>query len=176
MTVSVNGTQYEVKSWNGNGFTMETDMNLETAERLFKPGKNVNLIVKEGQDEVARYINKGISSLMIEGTEPRVLTVTFNLTQIEENAETAIRASMEDSDSAIEELGAIVAELSELDAEYILSTLKSHQETLDTWFATAGQILTFIETLQAEGGILDSFDTRISALEAAMKIISIDKN
>lgn len=176
MKITINNTTYENVSWNGNGFSMDTDMTLTEAESAFAPGIETNIVIYDGEQEIARYYNKGISSLMVSGNTPRVITVTFDLTQISTNAETEIRSDLDDTDGAIIELAEIIGELSELDVPGMEAKLQSHQETLDTWFSTASEIGSFFERLREENGILDQFNMRIAALEHEIGIVSVVRN
>ena len=176
MNVTVNGTTYQNVEWTGSAMVLQTEMTLSEIEAAFVPGANTNIIVAEGNQEVARYYNKGIDSIMLAGEEPRMVTVAFNLTQIDAGAEADIRTSIEDSDGAIEELAAIISDLSEIDYSGIIETLQSHQETLDTWFTSADNVYSFLNALRAENGILDQFNMRISALEHEVGIVSVVRN
>lgn len=176
MKIIINDSTYNNISWNDNGFSMETDMSLADAETAFTPGTNTNIIVYDGDTEISRYYNKGISSLMVSGNDPRMITVMFNLTQITANAETEIRSDLDDTDGAIIELAEIIGELSELDMTGMAAILQSHQETLDTWFASVSGIVNFINQLRQEGGILDQFNARITALEHEIGIVSVVRN
>lgn len=168
MKVIINGSTYENIMWVDSGFTMETEMTLAQIEEAFIPGTNTNIIVEENDQEIARYYNKGLTSIEITSSNPRVVHVKFDLTQINENAEARITSSIEDSDGAIVELAEIVSELSNIDADGINQELQSHQETIDTWFASASNIMQFINDLRMDGGILDRLDTRIKVLEEAI--------
>ena len=176
MRIIINNTTYENVSWNGNGFSMQTEMTLAEAESAFVPGTDTNIIVYDGEEEIARYYNKGISSLMVSGSDPRIVTVIFDLTQITANAETEIRSDLDDTDGAIIELAEIIGELSELDMVNMAAVLQSHQETLDTWFSYVSDIVGFVNQLRQEGGILDQFNARITALEHEIGIVSVVRN
>ena len=176
MRIIINNTTYNNISWNGNGFSIETAMTLAEVESSFIPGTDTNIIVYDGEQKIARYYNKGISSVMVSGSTPRVVTVTFNLTQISANAETEIRSDLDDTDGAIIELAEIISELSELDMPGMEDKVQSHQETLDTWFSTASEIGSFIDRLREENGILDQFNMRIAALEHEIGIVSVVRN
>lgn len=175
MNVIINGVLFQGE-WSEGSFKFVTDMTLAQIEAAFTPGENVNIIVSEGEQEIARYYNKGLESIKVEGVDPRTVTVVFSITQISGNAETEIRGELEDSDGAIVELAEIVAGLSEIDAEGIAAELQSHQETINTWFSNASDIQQFIADLRKEGGILDMFDARITALEHEVGIASIAMN
>lgn len=168
MKVIINGITYDSITWEDSGFTMETDMTLSQIEAAFIPGTDTNIIVEEDEQEIARYYNKGLTSIEVTSASPRIVRVKFDLTQISENAEERITSSLEDSDGAIIELAEIVSDLSNIDADGINSELQSHQETIDTWFASASNIMQFINELRMDGGILDKFEARIKALEEAI--------
>lgn len=168
MKVIINEVVYDNVKWENSGFTMETNMTLAQIEEAFVPGTNKNIIVEENDQEIARYYNKGLTSIEVFSSSPRTIRVNFDLTQIDENAETRIISSLEDSDGAIVELAEIVSELSNIDTEDIYSKLQSHQETINTWFASASEIIQFINDLRMDGGILSTFDRRITALEQAI--------
>ena len=176
MKVILNGTTYENIIWRGSGFSIETNMTLANAERAFSPGAEKNIILMDDDQEIARYYCKSIESLTVSGTNPRMVTVAFNLTQITEEAETEIRTSIEDSDGAIVELAEIVGELAGLNMESMATRLQSAEETIETWFSNAGEIMDFINELRRDGGILDQFDIRIRALEENAGIVSIVRN
>ena len=176
MKITINNTTYNDVSWNSNGFSMESDMPLAEAENAFTPGTESNIIVYDGEQEIARYYNKGISSLTVSGSDPRVITVEFDLTQITANAETEIRSDLDNTDGAVIELAEIIGELSELDLQGMASELQSHQETLDTWFRTANEIVSFVNLLREENGILDQLNMRIAALEHEAGIVSVVRN
>lgn len=176
MKISINSKIYEDISWNGSGFSMETEMTLANAEKTFAPGKDTNLILYDGEQEIARYYNKGIDSMTVSGTNPRVITVMFNLTQITEEAEAEIRTSIEDSDGAIEELAAIVGELADLGLTELAGKLREIQETVQTWFGNAEDIMSYINLLRREGGIIEQHNARITALEKIVGIVSVVKN
>ena len=176
MKVKINSTTYENVQWSGRSVIMETEMTLAEIESAFVPGTSSDLIVYDGDQEVARYYNKGIESIIVRGSNPRTVEVEFDITQITPNAETEIRENIEDSDGAIEELAAMVAELSDLNMDEMAAELQSHQETINTWFSHTTDIVTFINDMRKEGGILDSFDARIAALEHEVGIVSVEQN
>lgn len=176
MNVLINNTMYENVEWRNGSLIMETDMTLSELEQAFTPGASADIIVYEGEEEIAKYFNKGLESMTITGSNPRTVVVLFNVTQIDENAETEIRESIEVSDGAIMELAELVSKLSELDLDSMAATLQSHQETLDTWFSQSSQIIEFINNLRAPGGILDQFDARITALEHEVGIVKVEMN
>ena len=176
MKVIINGTEWVDVEWAGDSLILETDESLTDLEEEFVPDMNSSIIVYEGEQEIARYYNKGLESMTVSGSNPRKVTVVFDVTQITENAETEIRESLEDSDGAIMELAELVSELSDLDLDSMAATLQSHQETLDTWFSQSSQIIEFINNLRAPGGILDQFDARITALEHEVGIASVEAN
>ena len=172
MKVSINGTTYENASWSENTLSMETNMSLAEIEAAFIPGLNVDIIVTEGEEEIARYYNKGLTSIKVEGNDPRRVDAVFDVTQINENAETEIRESLEDSDGAIMDLAEIVSDLSNIDVDGINNELQSHQETINTWFSSASDINQFITQLRMEDGILDHMDARITRLEQIVASIA----
>ena len=174
MNIKINNTTYEDVQWNENGFSMETALTLAEIESAFTPDAEANIIVSDGDQEIARYYNKGIESITVSGSDPRTVTVQFNLTQIAVNAETEIREGLEDSDGAIMELAEIVGSLSELNLEGMADELQSHQETINTWFNYSNNLAEFINNLRKEGGILDQLNIRISALEAYNGIEKIE--
>ena len=176
MQITINNKLYENITWHDNGFSMESDMTLAEAENAFTPGTESDIVVLDGEQEIARYYNKGISSLTVSGSDPRVITVEFDLTQITANAETEIRSDLDNTDGAVIELAEIIGELSELDLQGMASELQSHQETLDTWFSTANEIGNFINLLREENGILDQLNMRIAALEHEVGIVSVVRN
>ena len=114
--------------------------------------------------------------MTVSGTNPRVITVMFNLTQITEEAEAEIRTSIEDSDGAIEELAAIVGELADLGLTELAGKLREIQETVQTWFGNAEDIMSYINLLRREGGIIEQYNARITALEKTVGIVSVVKN
>ena len=176
MKIRINNEVYENISWNGSGFSMATEMTLANAERAFAPGTETNVILYDGEQEIARYYNKGIDSLIVSGTNPRVITVMLNLTQITEEAETEIRTSIEDSDGAIEELAAMVGALASLNLDEITAQLGRLQETVNTWFGNAEDMMSYINALRRAGGIIEQFNARITALEHALEIVSVVRN
>lgn len=176
MKILINGTQYNGITWMGDGFLMETDLTLAQIEEAFMPDSEASITVSDGEQEVARYYNKGIKSITVSGSDPRTVTVLFNLTQIAANAETEIRESMEDSDGAILELAEIVGELSELDIEGMADELQSHQETINTWFNYSNDLAKFIDNLRKKNGILDMIDARLKAIEHEVGIVSVTLN
>lgn len=176
MKVKINNTMYENVQWTGASMIMETEMSLSEIESAFTPGASSDLIVYDGDQEVARFYNKGLESIIVRGSNPRTVEVAFDITQITPNAETEIRENIEDSDGAIEELAAMVAELSDLGMDEMAAELQSHQETINTWFSHTNDIVTFINDMRKEGGILDQFDARISALEHEVGIVSVEQN
>ena len=175
MNVSINNELYEDVQWGNGLLTMETNMTLAQIEAKFIPGEDADIIVYEGEEEIARYYNKGLSYVTVKGTDPRVVDVMFDITQITPNAEEEIRSDIEDSDGAIVELAEIVADLSSLDLDNMAAELQSHQETLNTWFSHASEIGQFINDLRKEGGILDQFNLRITALEQIIGVESIEQ-
>lgn len=117
MNVKINNTLYEDVQWFGNVLTMETEMSLAEAEAAFAPGTNANIVVYDGETEIAKYINKGIESLSVSA-EPRTLTVVFTVTQFTDDAKEEIQESLDTSDGAIAELAELVAEMSEKQETY----------------------------------------------------------
>ena len=176
MNVSINGTTYQNVEWTGAAMTMETDMTFAEIESAFVPGVDTNITVYDGSQEIARYYNKGIESILVSGLEPRIVTVAFNLTQIDAGAEAEIRTSIEDSDGAIEELAEIISDLSEIDYVGIIESIQSHQEKLDTWLNSPDNIYSFINALRTENGILDQINARLTALEHEVGIVSVVRN
>lgn len=169
MNVSVNGTLYSDVLWEDNSLIINTDyMSISEAESAFAPGDNASIVIYENDEIVAKYINKAISSLTVRGSNPRQIVVVFEVTKISEDAEEVLQSAIEDSDGAIEELAEIVSELSELDMSGMTEKLQSHQETIDTWFSNASEISNFVHQLRMDDGILDVFNRRIAALEAAV--------
>ncbi len=169
MNVSVNGTLYSDVLWEDNSLIINTDyMSISEAESVFAPGDDATIIVYENNEIVAKYINKSVSSLTVRGTDPRQVIVVFDVTRVSEDAEAELQNAIEDSDGAIEELAGIVSELSELDMPGMTEKLQSHQETIDTWFSNASDVSNFIHQLRMDDGILDVFNRRITALEAAV--------
>ncbi len=161
MKISFNGRTFDNIGWSKNTLTMETDMTLAEIENIFAPGAELQqIVISEGDSEVARYYNKSIDSLRVTGTSPRAVEVVFNLTQIDSGAESEIRESVEYSDEAIEELAAIVAEFAESDFLTMYNEIKA-------FFATR---------MREEQGIFNAFDIRIRALEENAGIASITVN
>ena len=150
MKVIINQTTYDNVLWDENTLTMETSMTLAQIESAFIPSQSVDIIVKEGTEEIARYYNKGISSITVSGDNPRTVVVVFDVTQISENAETEIRESLEDSDGAILELAEMVSEISET------------METIEHFNDRAGQIE---HDLQVINRAIQSILERIDKLE-----------
>ena len=149
MNVSINGVLYENVSWNDGVLALETSMTLAQIEEAFTPGADTQIVVYENGTEVGRYYNKGLDTLSVSGSSPRIVTVRFNITQITANAETEIRESMEYSDEAIEELAAMIAAIAEMDIETLFEQIKQY----------------FTSRVREENGIFQQFDTRIRALE-----------
>lgn len=176
MKVSINGKFYEDVEWFDSSLRMETEMSLAEAEQLFAPDSKADIVVYDGETQIAKYINKGIKSLNVQGSNPRVLTITFDVTQFSDDAKEEIQESLDTSDGAIAELAEIVASISEIDFDHITEELQSHQETINTWFGHFSEIINFINLLREDGGILDQFDIRIRALESNAGIISIEQN
>lgn len=176
MNVSINGILYEDVSWSGSSMTFETNMTLAEIEAAFAPQAGVQLIVYEGEDEVSRYYNKALDSMSVTGSTPRTVTVNFNLTQISGEAEEEIKNSIDVSDGAIADLAEILAELDSLDLAGLADGTRTMQETIDTWFSHTTDIVNFITDLRKEGGILDTIDIRLTALEHEIGIVSIQKN
>ena len=150
MRVIINNVTYDNVIWNNNGFSMETDMSLSEIDEAFTPGVNTNIIVMDGAEEVARYYNKGLESVKVTNANSRVIEVTFNLTQIQENAETEIRESIDCSDGAIAELADIVADISEYDIPSLYQEIKQY----------------FTSRMREEDQIFYDFEMRLRALEA----------
>ena len=165
MNVKINNVLYEGVQWVYDTMTFETEMTLAEIEQAFTPGANADIIVSEGNEDIARYYNKGLESITVSWTEPRIVAVKFNVTQISENAETEIHGEIEDSDGAIVELAEIVGNMSEMDIEGMKDDIHSLRETVDTWFNYSADLANFINDLRKEGGILDQFNVRITALE-----------
>lgn len=161
MKISFNGHTYDNIGWSNNTLTMETDMTLAQIEDVFAPGVTLlQIVISEGDDEVARYYNKSIDSLRVTASSPRTVEVVFNLTQIDSGAESEIRESMEYSDEAIEELAAIVAALAESDYLAMYNEIQAF----------------FTSRMREEQGIFNAFDIRIRALEENAGIASITAN
>lgn len=153
MKITFNGHTYDDIQWAGNRLTMETEMTLAQIEEVFTPGSEVQqLVISEGDSEVAKYYNKGIDSLQVTGSNPRTVVVDFDLTQIDSGAESEIRESMEYSDEAIEELAGIVAALAESDYATLFNQIQEY----------------FTTRMREEQGIFNTFDIRIRALEEAI--------
>ena len=174
MNAVVNNTTYEDVQWVDETMSFETDMTFAEIDSAFTPGQNATITLYEEEQEVAMYYNKGIDSVTVTGHDPRVVSVKFNVTQITANAETQIRADMENSDGAIEELASIISDFSEIDFQGMAEELQSHQETISTWFSHANDISEFNDNLRKEGGILDTINVRLSALEHVAGIVSIE--
>lgn len=108
--ITINGKSYDGEIY-GNVISMETDMSLAQIEKAFKPGTDADVIISEGETEIARYYNRGIVSLKVAGTSPRMIEIELDLAQITGSAEDEIRESIDCSDGAIAELAEIVTEL-----------------------------------------------------------------
>ena len=160
MKIIINGKTYEDSGWSGSAITFRTQSGLDEIEQDFKPGENATIQIFDGGTEVARYINKGISSLRVNGGSPRTVTVEFDLTQISQNAETEIRESLDNSDGAIVELAEMVAGLADADIAGLYNEIKEY----------------FTRRMREEDQIFYNFDIRIRALEADAGIVSIEKN
>lgn len=158
MKVTINGVTYEDVTWNGNGFSMETEMTLAEIEEAFVPGTNVDIIVEEGSQEIARYYNKGIDRISVIGNSPRTIDIQFNLTQISINAEMEIRESIEDSDEAIVELAQLLSVFAESDLVKLYNEMRSY----------------FASRLREEDNIFQQIEIRLQALEHALRIASIE--
>lgn len=116
MKIILNNVEYNDIIWNDPSLTLETDMTLSEIESAFAPsGEEVEFSIYEDDVEIARYYNKGIESMSVAGTDPRTVTITFNVTRLSGNVEDEIRASLDDSDGAIEELADLVAMLADID-------------------------------------------------------------
>lgn len=176
MNVIINNVTYENAEWENNGFIFPTSMTLTEIEEVFVPGTDTTIRVMDGEVEVERYYNKGLSSVTVLTGTPRKVNVQFDLTRISRDAEDEINERMDDSDGAIEELAMIISDMSEIDFDGMTDELRSHQETLNTWFSHASEIGQFIHDLQKSGGILDMFDARITALEHEVGIVSVTMN
>jgi hypothetical protein len=174
MKAIVNNVPYENIQWDNGVMSFETDMTFSEIESAFIPGEEATITIYDGEQEIAKYFNKGISSITVSGNDPRTVSVNFDITQISANAETEIRATIEDTDGAIEELAAFVSDFSEIDIEALFEQLQSHQETISTWFSTASDLVDFMNRLREDNGILDQFDIRIKALEHEVGIVSIE--
>ena len=156
MTVTVNGVNYENIIWNDTGFTIATDMTLQQLEEAFTPDSEANIVVTEDGLEIARYFNKGIESLTISGSDPRLATIYFRLTQINTNAETQIRENMETTDGAIAELAEMVSNIcdtiDETDADKRLKALESWKNDMTINGGVIPEIIARIERLELGGG------------------------
>ena len=113
-------------------------MTLSEIESAFAPsGEEVEFSIYEDDIEVARYYNRGIESMSVAGTDPRTVTITFNVTRLSGNVEDEIRASLDDSDGAIEELADLVAMLADIDYDgqvEMLESLASRADNLEQDF------------------------------------------
>ena len=108
--VTVNGKSYDGQLF-GNSISLKTDMSLAQIEKAFKPGESADVIVSEGEEELARYYNRGLVSIKVMGSTPREVEIELDLAQITGSAEDEIRESIDCSDGAIAELAEIVTEL-----------------------------------------------------------------
>lgn len=160
MKVTINGVTYNNITWENNGFSMETDMTLNEIAEAFVPGTNTDIIVEDGDQEIARYYNKGLESIKVTGSDPRIVTVGFDLTQINTNAETEIRENMEYSDEAIMELAEMIAAIDESNIPALYQEIREY----------------FTKRMREEDQIFYNFDVRIKALETNAGIVSIEAN
>lgn len=131
MKVKINNYLYEDVQWDNGILTMETDMTLAQIEAAFTPGMDSTIIVYDGDEEIAKYFNKGLSSIKVNGTVPRTVTVEFDLSRIEEDAAEELASLIEESNDAILELGELIAEFEESKSQY--DGYQEDIEALQTW-------------------------------------------
>lgn len=147
MNIRINDVLYENINWNDNVLLMVTDMSLNEIEEAFSPQEDVTFSIYEDDTEVARYYNKGISRMTVTGTNPRTVAVEFNLTQLDEAAEDRLQSNLDDSDNAIEELAAVIAELSDLDFAQAQRDISQAVATVNAWTDRITTIEQFIVQL-----------------------------
>ena len=178
MTITINGVSYENAVWHDDSADIQTEMTLEQIESALTPGVNALIIISEGPQELARYINKGIDSITVRGGSPRYVTVQFIVTQVSRDAEVELHEEIEDTDGAIVELAEIVSELTDLEelVDVMHNDLVRQEETISTWFTYSTDLANFINDLRKVGGILDTIDARLTALEHEVGIVSVRMN
>lgn len=153
MTVIINNVTYRNVMWENHGFTIATDMTLSDVEQTFAPSAETVIDVFDGETEVGRYYNRGIKSITVSGASPRKVTILFDITQLDSNAETEIRDGMEITDVAISELAELVGEMYELDTDERLHALESWQSDMMTdYLGVIPGIIRRIEALENGGG------------------------
>ena len=135
MNIKINDHLYENVQWDNGTLSMETDMTLSQIETAFTPGMDTTIIVYDSDEEIAKYFNKGLSSIKVNGTEPRVVTVEFDLSRIEEDAADELASLIEESNDAILELGELIAEFEESKSQY-----DGYQEDIEAILTWKNQI------------------------------------
>lgn len=130
---------------------MTTDMSLNEIEEAFSPGEEVTFSIYDDDVEIARYYNKGIASLVVTSKDPRTILVEFNVTQLDETAEDRLQANLDDSDGAIEELAAVVAELADLDLDALAQNASEAASAVGAW----GDRITTLEQFIVQLNIIE---------------------
>jgi len=66
--------------------------------------------------------------------------------------------------------------MADLGLTELAGKLREIQETVQTWFGNAEDIMSYINLLRREGGIIEQHNARITALEKIVGIVSVVKN